>query len=129
MSTSLKVRSVRMPKITMDSSKRWGDVLYAIKLQPVERLDDIIPDSLTVGAIANCSFRMPPASRLAFNFSGVNFLASVSRSGRYCGITPTVKLSVIMSPSSPYWAWKCSLIEFKTSPHLLLGSPPASLLD
>ena len=54
MLASLKVRPVGMPEITMDSSKRWAEVLYAIKLHfhsQYGELGDIIPDSLTVGAV------------------------------------------------------------------------------
>ena len=42
-----------MPEITMDSSKRWAEVTYAIKLHlhaQYGELGDIIPDTLAVGA-------------------------------------------------------------------------------
>jgi hypothetical protein len=54
MSATMKVRPVGMPEITMDSSKRWGEVIYAIKLYfhaQYGELGDIIPDTLTVGAV------------------------------------------------------------------------------
>ena len=44
-----------MPEITMDSSKRWGEVIYAIKLYfhaQYGELGDIIPDAFTLGATA-----------------------------------------------------------------------------
>ena len=43
-----------MPEITMESSKRWGEVSYAIKLHLHDKygeLGDIIPDPVAVGAI------------------------------------------------------------------------------
>ena len=45
-----------MPKITMESRKRWEEVIYAIKLHfhaQYGELGDIIPDFLTVGATMN----------------------------------------------------------------------------
>jgi Zinc knuckle len=51
----MKVRPVGLPEITMETSKRWGEVYYAIKLYFHEKygaLGDIIPDIVTVGAIS-----------------------------------------------------------------------------
>ena len=43
-----------MPEITIESSKRWGEIIYALKLHfhaQYGELGDIIPDILTVGAV------------------------------------------------------------------------------
>ena len=50
----MEIRPAGMPEINMESSKRWGEVMYAIKLYfhaQFGELGDIIPDTLTVGAI------------------------------------------------------------------------------
>ena len=47
MSACLKVRPVGMPEITMESSKIWEEVIYAVKLHfqaQYGELGDIIPD-------------------------------------------------------------------------------------
>ena len=46
MSTSLKVRPVGMPEITVESSKRWGEVLYAIKLHFNASMGNLATSSL-----------------------------------------------------------------------------------
>jgi hypothetical protein len=71
MASSMKVRPVGMPEIMMESSKRWGEVIYAIKLHFHEKfgaLGDIIPDPVTVGAI--------PGYRPDFEVDATKFTAA-----------------------------------------------------
>jgi hypothetical protein len=60
MASRMKVRPTGLPEITMETSKRWGEVYYAIKLYFHEKYGalgdiipgDIIPDIVGVGVIS-----------------------------------------------------------------------------
>jgi hypothetical protein len=82
MASSMKVRPAGLPEITMETSKRWSEVYYAIKLYFHEKygaLGDIIPDIVSVGAISE--YRVDLVVDTTSNFTPAKLKASYEAGG------------------------------------------------